>query len=34
MNSGAKKVHLIEEPLAAAIGAGLDITKPDGTYDS
>ena len=30
MNSGAKKVHLIEEPLAAAIGAGLDITKPDG----
>lgn len=30
INSGAKKVHLIEEPLAAAIGAGLDITKPDG----
>ena len=30
MNSGAKKVNLIEEPLAAAIGAGLDITKPDG----
>ncbi|WP_195245540.1 rod shape-determining protein MreB [Clostridium celatum] len=30
MNSGAKKVHLIEEPLAAAIGAGLDITKPNG----
>ncbi len=30
MNSGAKRVHLIEEPLAAAIGAGLDITKPDG----
>lgn len=30
-NSGAKKVHLIEEPLAAAIGAGLDITKPDGS---
>lgn len=29
-NSGAKKVHLIEEPLAAAIGAGLDITKPNG----
>lgn len=29
-NSGAKDVHLIEEPLAAAIGAGLDITKPDG----
>jgi len=30
-NSGAKIVHLIEEPLAAAIGAGLDITKPNGT---
>lgn len=29
-NSGAKKVHIIEEPLAAAIGAGLDITKPNG----
>ena len=30
-NSGAKRVQLIEEPLAAAIGAGLDITKPTGT---
>lgn len=30
MNAGAKTVHLIEEPLAAAIGAGLDITKPNG----
>lgn len=30
-NSGAKKVHLIEEPLAAAIGAGLDISKACGT---
>ena len=29
-NSGAKEVHLIEEPLSAAIGAGIDITKPDG----
>ena len=28
--SGAKEVHLIEEPLSAAIGAGIDITKPDG----
>lgn len=28
-NSGAKEVHLIEEPLSAAIGAGIDITKPD-----
>ena len=29
-NTGAKKVHIIEEPLAAAIGAGIDITKPNG----
>jgi rod shape-determining protein MreB len=29
-NAGAKKVRLIEEPLAAAIGAGLDITKASG----
>ena len=29
-NSGAKRVHLIEEPLAAAIGMDIDITKPDG----
>ena len=29
-NSGAKKVHIIEEPLAAAIGANIDITKPNG----
>lgn len=27
---GARSVHLIEEPVAAAIGAGLDITKPSG----
>ncbi len=30
-NAGAKKVFLIEEPLAAAIGAGLDITKASGS---
>lgn len=30
MNAGAKKVTLIEEPLAAAIGAGLDISKASG----
>lgn len=30
MNSGARKVFLIEEPIAAAIGAGLDISKPSG----
>ncbi|MEG0132699.1 MAG: rod shape-determining protein MreB [Clostridium sp.] len=29
-NAGAKKVLIIEEPLAAAIGAGLDITKASG----
>ncbi len=27
---GAKSVAIIEEPIAAAIGAGLDITKPNG----
>lgn len=26
--AGARKVFLIEEPIAAAIGAGIDITKP------
>lgn len=30
MQAGAKKVYLIEEPVAAAIGAGLDISKPSG----
>jgi rod shape-determining protein MreB len=30
-NAGAKRVYLIEEPLAAAIGAGLDITKASGS---
>lgn len=28
--AGARKVYLIEEPIAAAIGAGLDISKPYG----
>ncbi|MBE6915487.1 MAG: MreB/Mrl family cell shape determining protein [Ruminococcaceae bacterium] len=28
--SGARSVYLIEEPIAAAMGAGIDITKPDG----
>lgn len=28
--AGGKSVFLIEEPVAAAIGAGLDISKPDG----
>ena len=30
-HAGARRVHLIEEPIAAAIGAGLDITKPYGS---
>jgi len=28
--AGARKVYLMESPLAAAIGAGLDVSKPDG----
>jgi len=28
--AGAKKTFLIEEPVAAAIGAGIDISKPNG----
>ena len=30
IQAGARRVYLIEEPLAAAIGAGVDITQPDG----
>ena len=29
-NAGAREVYLVEEPLAAAIGAGVDISKPAG----
>jgi len=29
--AGARQVHLIEEPVAAAIGAGLDIGEPSGS---
>ncbi len=29
-SAGAKKVYLIEEPMAAAIGAGLPVTEPVG----
>jgi len=29
-NAGAKEVEIIEEPIAAAIGAGIDISKPCG----
>lgn len=28
--AGARSVHLVEEPVAAAIGAGIDVTKPFG----
>ena len=30
IQAGAKKAHLIEEPVAAAIGAGIDISRPNG----
>ena len=30
IQAGARKVYLIEEPVAAAIGAGVDISRPDG----
>lgn len=31
IQAGASKVHLIEEPLAAAIGVGIDISQPYGS---
>ena len=30
MEAGARKVYLIEAPVVAALGAGADITKPEG----
>lgn len=30
ISAGARKVYLIEEPVAAAIGAGINISKPNG----
>ncbi len=30
LTAGARKVFLIEEPVAAALGVGIDITKPGG----
>ena len=30
VQAGARRVYLIEEPVAAAIGADIDIAKPDG----
>lgn len=31
VNAGGRKVYLIEEPIAAAIGAGIDISQPNGS---
>ena len=31
MQAGAKEVYIIEEPMAAAIGAGINITEPSGS---
>ena len=31
LKSGSKEVYLIEEPMAAAIGAGLDVSEPAGS---
>lgn len=30
LQAGAREVYLIEEPMAAAIGAGLDVAEPNG----
>lgn len=30
VSAGARSVYLIEEPVAAAIGAGIDLARPDG----
>lgn len=32
IDSGAREAHLIEEPMAAAIGAGLPIENPEGVF--
>ena len=31
MSAGAREVYLIEEPMAAALGAGLSVTEPSGS---
>ncbi len=31
LNAGAREAYLIEEPMAAAIGSGLEVTGPKGT---
>ena len=30
LQAGARRVYLMEEPLAAALGAGIDISRPEG----
>ena len=30
MEAGARRVYLIEEPFAAGLGAGLDLSGPNG----
>lgn len=32
LDAGAREVHLIEEPMAAAIGAGLPVLSPEGIF--
>ncbi|WKZ25632.1 MAG: rod shape-determining protein [bacterium] len=32
IDAGARRADLIEEPMAAAIGAGLDVESPEGTF--
>lgn len=32
IDAGARRADLVEEPMAAAIGAGLDVDKPDGKF--
>jgi len=32
LDAGARRVDLIEEPMAAAIGAGLDVSSPEGNF--
>ncbi len=32
ISAGAREVHLIEEPMAAAIGAGLPVSDPEGVF--
>lgn len=32
MSAGAREVYMVEEPMAAAIGAGLPIEEPDGVF--